>query len=192
MNKQLEKIQNVNITSEDELNSLLNEDTTNCCPKKKKRSIVKPPPVPIKRTAIGASLSNQAPPAKKMNVLPANRMLRVEPKPNYHQTKPGPKPGPLMSKPGPMSSKPGPMSSKPGPMSSKPGPMSSKPRNNDEIVCTPDIMGLFNDNAASRAPAQLPALKPPPLVMRQSSKQIRPTASANVPNPIYHTGKYYY
>lgn len=74
---------------------------------------------------------------------------------------------------------------RPGPAQSKTGPPGKK---NDEIVCTPDIMGLFNDNDDSTIPTtnMMPSssLAPPPLVMRNNNqKQIRPIAPS--PTPIY-------
>jgi hypothetical protein len=155
MNKQLEKIQNVNINSEDELNNMLNDDTTTCCPRKKRKQVLKPSPAPIKRPSMngGGSLLSQ-PPLKKQQVFAPTKPLKIPINANYHLTKPGPKP-------------------------QQPG----QRRNNDEIVCTPDIMGLFKDkNKPSTSNV------PPPLIMRQSQpRPIRPPGS--ITNPIFHTGK---
>jgi hypothetical protein len=159
MNKQLEKIQKTNIKSEDELNVLLNEDSSNCCPRKKRKSVVKPPLVPQKRPpSNGVSMQNQ-PPAKKPTFA-AIKPIKLPIQANYHLTKPGPKPGGATIR-----------------------PASSK---NDEIVCTPDILGMFNENDGSKSQKQVQTNAPPPLILRQNQVNSRPPLTQA--NPIYHTG----
>lgn len=131
MNKQLEKIQHVNINSEDELNNMLHDDSATCCPRKKRKPVVKPSPAPIKRPSMngaGGSIIGQ-PPAKRQQIIAPTKPLKVPVNSNYHMTKPGPKPMP-------------------------PGPL----RRNDAVVCTPDIMGMFKDRnrpSTSNAPPPL-------------------------------------
>lgn len=166
MNKQLEKIQNVNINSEEELNNMLNDDKTNCCPNKKKRKqVLKPAPAPVKRPAMnGGGLTIAGPPAKKQIIAPT-KMLKIPVNTNYHLTKPGPKPTPPAS--------------------------FSKPRSNNEVVCTPDILGLFNNKTQNAGPRPMAsATAPPPLIMRQNQRPVRPGMPATNAsgNPIYHTG----
>lgn len=166
MNKQLEKIQNVNINSEEELNTMLNDDKSNCCPKKKRKQILKPTPAPVKRPAMnGGSLTSLlGPPAKKQVIAPT-KMLKVPVNTNYHLTKPGPKPTPPVS--------------------------FSKPKSNDEVVCTPDILGLFNNKNQSATQRPMSSTAPPPLIMRQNQRPTRPAlpSGSGTPNPIYHTGE---
>lgn len=131
MNKQLEKIQNININTEEELNTMLNEDRTECCPKKKRKQILKPSPAPIKRPSMnGGSILPGQPPMKKQ-ILAPTKALKVPVSTNYHLTKPGPKPTP-------------------------PGPR----RPNSEVVCTPDIMGMgmFDKSKPSTSLAPPPLL----------------------------------
>lgn len=159
MNKQLEKIQKVNINSEEELNNLLNDDLTTCCPKKKRKlPLPKPAPVPIKRPiSNGPQMSMTQPPAKRpFLVQPAvNKSLKVPVHPSFHAPKPGPRP-----------------------MAPR------KPQS--EVVCTPDISNLFNEQGASSSTA------PPPLAMRQTPRPgytgPRNSHPQNVANPIFHTG----
>lgn len=156
MNKQLEKIQKVNINSEEELNNLLNDDLTSCCPKKKRKlPLVKPVPAPIKRPLPnGSHITMAQPPAKKLNLMPPNssnsKQIKIPVHPSFHQPKPGPR--------------------------------SMAPKRQNEVVCTPDIMGLFNEKGGSSKTAP-----PPPLAMRQIQRPLSPRSA--VPNPIYHTGK---
>lgn len=154
----MEKIQKINVTSEDDLNNLLNEDVSTCCPRRKRKSIVKPVLAPVKRPSMNGGFMAAQPPAKKISLQP--------------QMKPAVKPAVLNTY-------------RPGPAQSKTGPPGKK--NNDEIVCTPDIMGLFNDNEDSAIPTtnMMPStsLAPPPLVMRNNPRPIRPTAPT--PTPIY-------
>lgn len=77
MNKQLEKIQKNQVKSEDDLNQLLNEDSTCCCPRKKRKSVMKVIPAPVKRPING--YTGIQPPAKKpaLNLLPHNQQARV-------------------------------------------------------------------------------------------------------------------
>lgn len=164
MNKQLEKIQNVNINSEEELNTMLNDDKAICCPKKKRKQILKPPPVPVKRPATnGGGLTLAGPPAKKQIIAPT-KMLKVPVNTNYHLTKPGPKPTPPASM--------------------------AKPKGNNEVVCTPDILGLFNNKTQNPSQRPQTTTAPPPLIMRQNQRPVRPMASTSgtAGNPIYHTG----
>lgn len=162
MNKQLEKIQNVNINSEEELNAMLNDDQATCCPKKKRKQILKPAPAPVKRPATnGGGLTLAGPPAKKQIIAPT-KMLKVPVNTNYHLTKPGPKPTPPMV----------------------------RPKGNNEVVCTPDILGLFNNKTQNPAQRPQTSTAPPPLIMRQNQRPVRPLASTSgtTGNPIYHTG----
>ncbi|KAL7024266.1 hypothetical protein ACKWTF_012964 [Chironomus riparius] len=164
MNKQLEKIQNVNINSEEELNTMLNDDQAICCPKKKRKQILKPAPAPVKRPATnGGGLTLVGPPAKKQIIAPT-KMLKVPVNTNYHLTKPGPKPTPPASM--------------------------AKPKGNNEVVCTPDILGLFNNKTNNAAQRPQTSTAPPPLIMRQNQRPVRPLASTSstTGNPIYHTG----
>lgn len=153
MNKQLEKIQKVNINSEEELNNLLNDDLTSCCPKKKRKlPLPKPAPAPVKRPMPnGAQISMTQPPAKRPTLLAPNKQIKIPVHPSFHQPKPGPR------------------------------PMAPK-RNPNEVVCTPDIMGLFNEQGGNSA-----TTAPPPLAMRQPQRPGAPRAT--VANPIYHTGE---
>jgi hypothetical protein len=157
-NKQLEKIQKINVTSEDDLNNLLNEDVATCCPRRKRKSIVKPVPAPVKRPSMNGGYTTVQPPAKRPNLQPPPKTPVRVPVLNTYQ--------------------------RPGPAQSKTGPPGKK---NDEIVCTPDILGLFNDNDDSAIPTtnMMPStsLAPPPLVMRNNQRQIR--AAAPTPTPIY-------
>lgn len=93
MNKQLEKIQKVNITSEEELNGLLSDDQTNCCPKKKKKApLPKPVPAPVKRPLTGNQVTTY-PPAKRPSIVPtptnanANKQIRMPVNANFNQSK---------------------------------------------------------------------------------------------------------
>ncbi|KAG5673673.1 hypothetical protein PVAND_003699 [Polypedilum vanderplanki] len=156
MNKQLEKIQSVNINSEEELNNMLNDDSATCCPRKKRKSVIKPSPAPIKRPSMngGGSIIGQ-PPAKKQQIIAPTKPLKIPINSNYHLTKPGPKPTPS-------------------------GPPARK--NNDSIVCTPDILGMFKDKNKPTT-----SNVPPPLIMRQNqARPIRPTGGTPT-NPIFHT-----
>lgn len=71
---------------------------------------------------------------------------------------------------------------RPGPAHSKTGQPAKK---NDEIVCTPDILGLFNDNEETAIPSinMMPStsLAPPPLVMRNNQRPPRPTVPTATP-----------
>lgn len=151
MNKQLEKIQKVNINSEDELNNLLNDDLTTCCPKKKRKlPLPKPAPAPIKRPLMNGTHSTQPLPKRPTLIAPVNKQIKIPAHPNFLRA---------------------------------PGPRTVGPRRNQsEVVCTPDIMGLFNEQAGNSATA------PPPLAMRQIQRPITPRGAVP-PNPIYHTGK---
>jgi hypothetical protein len=152
MNKQLEKIQKVNINSEDELNNLLNDDTTSCCPKKKRKlPLPKPTPAPVKRPMPNITMTY--PPAKKPTLVAPNKQIKIPVHPSIHQPKPGPR------------------------------SMTPK-RSQSEVVCTPDIMGLFNEQAGNSA-----TTAPPPLAMRQIQRPVVPRQI--IPNPIYHTGMFY-
>lgn len=162
MNKQLEKIQQINVNSEDELNNLLNEDVSGCCPRKKRKSVVPIKPVvapPIKRPSTSSGMANLQPPAKKIAITMPSKHVRppIQNLQTYRSS-------PVAAK-------------------TRTSPKAS----NNEIVCTPDIMGLFNDNDDNSIPTtnMMPSttLAPPPLVMRNNPRPIRP---AGVPSPIYH------
>lgn len=166
MNKQLEKIQKITVKSEEELNNLLNEDSSNCCPRKKRKSILKTPvAAPVKRPSTNGFTSAAQPPAKKLAISVPHQKIKI-PTNTY----------------------------KPAPTSAKPGP-ASRTTNNNEIVCTPDILGLFNDNDDNAIPTtnMMPStsIAPPPLVMRnkqQQQQRILPqtTPILTAPAPIYH------
>lgn len=156
-NKQLEKIQKINITSEDDLNNLLNEDVATCCPRRKRKSLLKPSPAPVKRPSMNGAFTVVQPPAKKI-------ILQQAP------ARPAKSPASTNSY-------------RPQSTPAKPGQPGKK---NDEIVCTPDILGLFNDNnednaipSANMVPST--SLAPPPLVMRNNPRPVRPQGNA----PIY-------
>lgn len=73
------------------------------------------------------------------------------------------------------------------PPAPKTAPKSYPAKVNSEIVCTPDIMGLFSDNDEPSATKDTPApmvapAPPPPLVLRNNQKSLRPIA----PSPIFH------
>lgn len=150
MNKQLEKIQKVNINSEEELNNLLNDDLTNCCPKKKRKlPLPKPPaPVPVKRPMVNHISMAQPPPKRPTLISPQNRQIKI-PVNSTFQARPS-----IRS-------------------------VTPQAKRQSEVVCTPDIMGLFNDQAGNSSTA------PPPLAMRQIQRPSGPRQT----NPIYHTGK---
>lgn len=162
MNKQLEKIQQINVSSEDELNNLLNEDVSGCCPRKKRKAIMPLKPVvalPTKRPSTSSGFANAQPPTKKIAINPPSKTLRP----------------PIQNL-----------------QTYRTSPVAAKTRtppkaSNNEIVCTPDIMGLFNDNDDNSIPTtnMMPSttLAPPPLVMRNNPRLIRP---ALTPTPIYH------
>ena len=156
MNKQLAKIQKSDVHDEDELNNLLNEDSTHCCPRKKRRPPPKPVATPVKRAAsTNREYLTVQPPAKKPNM-------------QQHQSK--------IAKAPP----------------TKVSPRTSTNSRNSEIVCTPDIMGLFNGNDDSAIPKtnMVPStsIAPPPLIMRNNQQRVtRPQMPiAPVPSPIYH------
>lgn len=152
-NKQLEKIQKINITSEDDLNNLLNEDVSTCCPRRKRKSLVKPAPAPVKRPSMNNGFMSVQPPAKKISLQPS-KSIRI---PNQVNTY---RPQHAVAR------------------AAAPG------KKNDEIVCTPDIMGLFNDNnddGGNSSSASSSSLAVPPLVMRNNQRPTRPQA----PAPIY-------
>lgn len=155
MNKQLEKIQKVNINSEEELNNLLNDDQTSCCPKKKRKSILlKPAPIPIKRPLNGNQIISQ-PPAKRPLLIAPNKQIKIPVHASFHQAKP------TIRLPAPA-------------------------KRGNEVVCTPDILGLFNDKSSTSSTSA-----PPPLAMRQMGQIQRTNGprSTTMANPIYHTGK---
>lgn len=155
------------MTSEDDLNNLLNEDVSSCCPRRKRKSIVKPIPAPVKRPSMNGGFMSAQPPAKKISLQSPPKVPVRTPLVNTYR---------------------------PGPAQSKTGPPGKK--NNDEIVCTPDILGLFNDNDDSAIPTtnMMPSssLAPPPLVMRNNQRQIRPTAPTPSPTPIYVSLHFYF
>lgn len=71
--------------------------------------------------------------------------------------------------------------------SSSPRSLPSNP--NSEIVCTPDILGLFNENDdAIPTSNMVPTAPPPPLVMRNNQRThvVSRSASVVAPAPIYH------
>jgi hypothetical protein len=155
-NKQLEKIQKINITSEDDLNNLLNEDVSTCCPRRKRKSLLKPVPAPVKRPSMNNGFMSVQPPAKKINMqqLPARPIRAPQPMQTY----------------------------RPQAAQAKSGPPGKK---NDEIVCTPDILGLFNDNnddgGTSKNMQPGSSMAVPPLVMRNNQRPVRPQGAT----PIY-------
>jgi hypothetical protein len=161
MNKQLKQIQRVNVSSEDELNNLLNEDFTNCCPRKKRKSIVKPvAPAPVKRSMNGYV---QQPPIKR-------QAMQIPQRPQQKQT------SQQVYRAIPASVRP-----------VQPKITTSK---NNSIICTPDILGLLDDSipTTNMMPSSSVA-PPPPLVMRNNQPSImrnnqRPVQSG--PAPIYH------
>lgn len=60
---------------------------------------------------------------------------------------------------------------------------------NSEIVCTPDILGLFNENDdAIPTSNMVPTAPPPPLILRnnQRTQVVSRPASVVAPAPIYH------
>ncbi len=146
MNKQLEKIQKIDISSEDELTNLLNDDLTTCCPKKRRRAAPTPRPTPpaMKRPGSNGPSPN-LPPAKRPALL--------------HQLRPTRPLGPMTY-----------------PRAS--GPRIIAPKRGNDLVCTPDILGMASSSGA----------QPPPLAMRQLQRPAGPRGATNVTNPIYHTG----
>lgn len=158
MNKQLEKIQKTNVSSEHELNNLLNDDLSNCCPRRKRKSLfVRPTPAPVKRPN-GGFVNVQQPPLKKPNLTYAKTIksdtVSVE----------KPVPPARVSSPKPQSNS-----------------------TNSEIVCTPDIMGLFDDEPSSLPDNTAPKVSPPPLVLRNNQKYQRAAqVIAPAVSPIFH------
>lgn len=156
MNKQLKKIQKSDFNDEDEVNNLLNEDSSKCCPRKKRKAIAKPVAAPVKRVPpMTREYMTIQPPAKKPHI-------QTTPKPRVSVT-------PKIS------------------------PRTYANSRNSEIVCTPDILGLLNENDDSAIPKtnMMPStsVAPPPLILRNNQmKQQRPIqpAPAQVPSPIYH------
>ncbi|CAO1440158.1 unnamed protein product [Diamesa hyperborea] len=138
--KQSSKIKKLN-GNEEEIDSLLNEDSTRCCPRKKKKSPIPPKTLltaSLKRS-LTQSLQLTPPPAKKQNTAKS-------PKIPSHYT-----------------------------YANKTVKIASKPQqsnNNNEIVCTPDILGLMSGNQESNTSPR--RMQVPPLVMRGQSERGRP------------------
>lgn len=165
MCKQLENIHKIHANSEEELNDLLSEDVSTCCPRKRKQSLTKSSTALLKRPlSIGTSISSQ-PPAKKSNTGIKSLLLSEQIRLSSLIQKAA-----VIKTPQPV--------------------QRPAKKNNNEIVCTPDIMGMINGNdetANKQATTQMPSttIAPPPLVMRQENEN-RPRAIAPK-NPIYHT-----
>ena len=144
--------------NEDEINKILNDDSTTCCAKKKKKF-----PIPTK-TVINASLKRNLSISPQLIPPPAKKLKTGKetaiPKISPHNT--------YMNKSIKFTK-----------------PIQSK--NNDEIVCTPDIMGLMSGNhESSQAPNRLQV---PPLVMRQQQERGRPRAAQPLAQPTHPIGK---
>lgn len=157
MIKQLEKIRKITVSSEEELNVLLNEDVSTCCPHRKKK-IVTPTTTPV--AAKKPMVPSVIPSGKRRSATPPAAQTAAK-KIATNQVGLRPVKHNVYNYTGASSSKSSTSTAQPtrsafiGNAAEK--TMTQPKKNNDEIVCTPDLPGFFG---ADESPAKE---DPPPL-----------------------------
>lgn len=188
MIKQLEKIRKITVSSEEELNVLLNEDVSTCCPHRKKK-VVAPVVLPKKTLT---------PPVPSYQLTSQKRRSATPPQQFSAPKKIAPNPGALRpvkhnvytytaasstGTPNPQPTRSAFINS-----SQKQTTNTNQSKKNDEIVCTPDLPGFFGSDESLVSP---PKADPPPLApMRGAAPTTQRNPTTMLLNgtavPIFH------